>query len=336
MALDSVAVTRTLRVELRRAHNLRPCAPSRPSRHYASPTEAAAALEAAGDDRTRVCVRAWRDVQFIGADLSGAGVAMLPPLAFHGIASTTGGEAEIAETPVRASERRVPISDGTIWVKSASESFEYQWTASHRLDWACISHQLVVNMAEASGVVEPERTIIETNYHSMDASCGHLLHVLAEEARVGEHTAQQLVVESVATALACRLLVRFSSSRGRIISTPGALGAHAFRRVHSYIVEHIGQRISLGDLARTAGVSRYHFARQFRLRTGESPMGYLLRLRVERAKELLALSGTRIAEIALTLGFADQSHFTRIFRRFVGVTPGEFGRQSTAGTAVRL
>ena len=162
-----------------------------------------------------------------------------------------------------------------------------------------------------------------------------LLRILAEEARVGEHAAQQLVVESIATALACRLLTRFSSSRGRIVTTQGALGAHAFRRVHTYIVENIGQRISLGDLARIAGVSRYHFARQFRLRTGESPMGYLLRLRVERAKAMLASSGARISEIALNLGFADQSHFTRIFRRFVGVTPGEFGRQHLAEPVAR-
>jgi len=106
----------------------------------------------------------------------------------------------------------------------------------------------------------------------------------------------------------------------------GGLAGGALRRVRAYMDGHIGERISLDELARQAGVSRFHFARQFRLSTGESPMGYLRRVRIERSKSILQTRDTTIAEVAARLGFSDQSHFTRIFGRLVGVSPGSFAR----------
>ena len=77
----------------------------------------------------------------------------------------------------------------------------------------------------------------------------------------------------------------------------------ALRRVRAYIDDHIGERISLDQLARHAAASRFHFARQFRLSTGESPMGYLRRARIERSKSILQSRRATIAEVAARLGF---------------------------------
>ena len=106
----------------------------------------------------------------------------------------------------------------------------------------------------------------------------------------------------------------------------GGLPGSAQRRIRAYIDAHIGEHISLDDLAHQAGVSRFHFARQFRLSTGVSPMEYLRRVRIERSKSILQSRETTIAEVAATLGFSDQSHFTRTFGRLVGVSPGSFAR----------
>src|SRR3954463_7546971 len=114
----------------------------------------------------------------------------------------------------------------------------------------------------------------------------------------------------------------------------GGLPGGALRRVRGYIDSHIGDRISLDELARQAGVSRFHFARQFRLSTGASPMGYLRRVRIERSKSILQARETTIAEVAARLGFSDQSHFTRIFGRLVGVSPGSFAREDWDSRAV--
>jgi len=162
---------------------------------------------------------------------------------------------------------------------------------------------------------------------------GYLLRVLADEARHGGKTPQTVVAQSVTNALACRVLTRHAAAATALAARPGALGGPCLRRVVAFMDAKIGEHISLDDLARTAGLSRYHFARRFRLRTGESPLGYLLRLRVERAKSALVMSEGRIADIAASYGFADQSHFTRSFRRFVGMTPSDFYRQSRAERA---
>lgn len=112
--------------------------------------------------------------------------------------------------------------------------------------------------------------------------------------------------------------------------TPRGLSRRALTRACSYIAENLGERFTLDDLARQAGVSRFHFARLFRVSTGDSPMAYLLKSRIERAKQMLLQDERPVCEIAAALGFCDQSHLTRTFRRLTGVTPREFARQHAA------
>lgn len=112
----------------------------------------------------------------------------------------------------------------------------------------------------------------------------------------------------------------------RVPAPARGLSRRVFARAIAYMEEHLGDKPSLGELAKAAGVSRFHFARLFRVTTGESPMNYCLRMRVERAKHLLLEGNRRTCDIALDLGFFDQSHFSRTFRRLTGVSPGEYVR----------
>jgi len=120
----------------------------------------------------------------------------------------------------------------------------------------------------------------------------------------------------------------------------GGLSHDVLRRVVEHVDAHLGERMSLDQLAGLAGMSRFHFARQFRISTGQSPMGYVRQARIERATAILRERNTTIARVAVNLGFADQSHFTRTFGRFVGVSPKSFadrhwraGRSSASITA---
>lgn len=122
-------------------------------------------------------------------------------------------------------------------------------------------------------------------------------------------------------------LANYPCSEPRLPSrTPRGLSRRALNRARSYIAENLGERFTLDDLARQAGVSRFHFARLFRVSTGDSPMAYLLKSRIERAKQMLLHEQRPVCEIAAALGFCDQSHLTRTFRRMTGVTPREFAR----------
>jgi AraC family transcriptional regulator len=77
-------------------------------------------------------------------------------------------------------------------------------------------------------------------------------------------------------------------------------------------------------LADVAGMSVFHFAREFKRSTGTTPHQYLIKLRVERAKALLATPDLPLIEVGLRSGFSHQSHFTRLFRRETGTTPSSY------------
>jgi len=127
---------------------------------------------------------------------------------------------------------------------------------------------------------------------------------------------------------------------GTIVKFPGALQPvpavrcglprYKLRRVMAYVDARLGGPISLDDLASVAGVSRFHFHRQFRKSVGVTPREYVLRARIERAKGLLTESDLTVGEVSGAVGFADQSHFSNIFRRVTAMTPRGF-RNSMSG-----
>ena len=108
----------------------------------------------------------------------------------------------------------------------------------------------------------------------------------------------------------------------------GALPKWRLKRVLDYIDANLGERITLADLATVTALSPMHFAAQFRIATGIRPHEYLLRRRIERAQELLLQHGSSIVDVALSVGFQTQSHFTTVFKRFVGDTPHQWRRSN--------
>lgn len=93
------------------------------------------------------------------------------------------------------------------------------------------------------------------------------------------------------------------------------------KRVIQYVDENLSAKITLQDFAAVAGLSRMHFAAQFRAAMGMRPHEYLLKCRIERAEQLLKRNDIPLVEIALTVGFQTQAHFTTVFKRFTGDTP---------------
>jgi AraC-like DNA-binding protein len=98
-------------------------------------------------------------------------------------------------------------------------------------------------------------------------------------------------------------------------------------RVVTYIETNIGGRITLANLAATAGLSRMYFAKQFRATTGMRPHDFVLRKRIARAQQMLAATSDTLVDIALSVGFQTQAHFTTVFKKFAGNTPYQFRRE---------
>jgi len=101
----------------------------------------------------------------------------------------------------------------------------------------------------------------------------------------------------------------------------GRLPLYRLRRATEFIDANLDREIRIDDLARVVGVSRYHFQRQFKQSTGVTPHQFIVRSRIERAKALLTDSDLPIVNVAQQSGFADQSHFTTLFRRSTSMTP---------------
>ena len=97
----------------------------------------------------------------------------------------------------------------------------------------------------------------------------------------------------------------------------------AVRGAVDYLETHLALNPSLEELSDRVGLSRFYLLRLFRRETGLTPHAYLNQARIDRAKRLL-VAGRPIADVALEVGFADQSHLGRHFRRLVGITPRRF------------
>ena len=106
----------------------------------------------------------------------------------------------------------------------------------------------------------------------------------------------------------------------------GTLPKWRLRRVQDFIDQNLSDPLKLNDLAAAAGLSRMYFATLFRAATGCSPHHYLLCQRIEAAKQLLADSDLPLVEIALSVGFMAQAHFTTVFKRLTGETPARWRR----------
>lgn len=101
------------------------------------------------------------------------------------------------------------------------------------------------------------------------------------------------------------------------------------RQCRDYMGAHFTEAMGLADLARAAGASPAHVVRSFKAVSGMSPFAFVIALRVDEAKRLIAC-GESLAETSTACGFVDQSHMHRHFRRIVGVTPGAFAREARA------
>ncbi|MBE9009423.1 helix-turn-helix transcriptional regulator [Pseudanabaenaceae cyanobacterium LEGE 13415] len=149
------------------------------------------------------------------------------------------------------------------------------------------------------------------------------LRAEVENSAIGE----QLFVDSLRTALAIRLLRNYCTTKPKSLKNAKKLSQLNLQQITEYVHEHLDQEIKLTELAAIAQLSPYYFLRLFKQTTKVTPHQYILQCRIEQAKVLLQNSELSLAEIALRVGFCDQSHLTRCFKRLLGVTPKQIQQE---------
>jgi AraC-like DNA-binding protein len=139
-------------------------------------------------------------------------------------------------------------------------------------------------------------------------------------------TATALLLESIALAFHAHVVHRYGDALGSETSVSTGLALWQLRRACAFIDADLCGDPSVSDLARECRLSASHFARAFRQSTGMAPHRWIMKRRIERAKELLLEGELELVQIALDCGFSDQSHFTRNFGRSEGHSPGKWRR----------
>ena len=160
----------------------------------------------------------------------------------------------------------------------------------------------------------------------VDARVGALAAAVNAE-RVAGFPSGRLFLDSVEQALAVALVNGYALRHRSVQTYRGGLGSGRLRRIKEFVDAKMDDDLTLCEMAQSVELSTAHFSRMFRKSTGETPHQFLLRQRVERAKEMLRSADARVMDVAVACGFKTQQHFAQIFRRVCGASPTEFRQE---------
>lgn len=187
--------------------------------------------------------------------------------------------------------------------------------------------QAALDTAAQENDVDPHRVDIRNMFCLRDPQIENIGWALKAELECGSISGR-LYTDSLVTAITARVLSRYSSIAGPENGSNRGLSGFELRRLLAHIEDHLTLNLSLTDLALFAGYSTSHLNAAFRRSVGMPIHEYMVRRRLDRARNLLTTSSQSITQIALECGFAHQSHMARHMRRVLGVSPREFRRDA--------
>jgi len=221
----------------------------------------------------------------------------------------------------RSAMRRITFDAGLMGL--CPPQFE-QWIGS------CDMAHLTMSISEAALIAASDgaggKVELRPESELMDLRLRTLATAVDVERTAG-FPSGRLFLDSVEQALAIALVVGYAERDDSVRMYRGGLGPARLRRVKELVHAKLEHELTLSELAESVGLSTAHFSEMFRRSTGETPHQFVLRYRIERAKEMLRAPETRILDVALACGFKTQQHFARVFRWNCGSSPTEYRYQ---------
>ncbi len=214
------------------------------------------------------------------------------------------------------------IEAGHVSIHPSEKPVSWQWDTRLSFIMLALEPAFLDQVAERVFDLDPSTLELQTVERQRDPVITHIAGVLSREALAGD-AGSRLLAQSLANQLGVHLIRHYTTHTPELAAEPAVLPPRAVTQSIDFINENYARDISLSEIAEAAHLSPFHLARLFKRTTGLTPHQYLVQVRVNSARALLtAGAGTRsLAEIALAVGFADQSHLTRHFKRVLGVTP---------------
>jgi AraC family transcriptional regulator len=217
-----------------------------------------------------------------------------------------------------------PLPTGSTLVVPAGSAPVVRWQGNRDVLIIYLEPSIIARVA-ASFEFDSTRTVVPPLYSlSAPGLCSAILSVYAE-LKAGGAAGVPLAVESLANILSVHLIRHITGAQRLLPSPDGVLPRPKLQTVIAYIMENLEGSPTLEKMASIANLSPYHFARRFKAATGLPPYQYVIARRIERAQYLLRTNRElSLTEVALRVGFSDQSKLSFHFKRVVGVTPGQF------------
>jgi AraC family transcriptional regulator len=238
------------------------------------------------------------------------------------------------ETPVEidswidhGSSRRVTRTDGEIGLRTLGELAGWRWNGCGALLVLAVDPLTIQRLAEECGQGRAVELVNEPARR--DPIIRHLMLAMRSELQ-RECPAGRLLGECIGTAITIHLLKHCSVFPPPMKEYRGGISRDRLRRVLDHINNHLDEDLGIEALARIGLMSPYYFGKLFKQSMGQTVHRYVLDQRIERAKQLLTDSRRTLVEVGLSVGMANQSHFTTLFRRKVGITPGVYKTRFSA------
>jgi AraC family transcriptional regulator len=224
----------------------------------------------------------------------------------------------------RAGSRIVPA--GSIHLVSSGEQFGINLKETVETAHVYIRRAIIEEVAAELAESDPTKIIIRSGV-MMNATLRSLIEATAF-ALEDDSTASGMFVDYLSRAIAAQLIRNHSNAKLKPVNGFMKVSrvSPALSEVIDFMSSNIDATINLSDLAGATNRSPSHIARMFRSELGMPPHQFLIKLRIDRARNLLEKSTMSIAEIAYECGFSHQEHLTRLFRRHLDTTPAAYRR----------
>jgi AraC-like DNA-binding protein len=221
------------------------------------------------------------------------------------------------------------ISQGTIGISKPGETLRAVFRGGYDVLHLHVPNALLASFLPCSGGNPDAIPDVFAGCRTLrDPVIERLAHGLVRADDVGDVFGPRYV-DSICVAMLARLLdLHVATAPEAPKPTVSALTKWRLKRATDFVEQHLAEPIGLADLAASTGLSRMHFAAQFRAATGMRPHEYLVWQRIERAMILLRDHHQPLCEVALGVGFKTQAHFTTVFKRVTGKTPNEWRHQN--------
>ena len=214
---------------------------------------------------------------------------------------------------------------GDIWLKPNSHNGFWSYKDSDECLLFAIAPDFLRQIATENDFANADRVEILPVLNKHDSGL-HNLAILFQQEIAHTQSGEQMYIESLSNMLAVHLLRHYCTFPGKVAEYSG-LPPYKLKQVTDYINTYLADDISLGELASQVKLSQSHFSHLFRQSTGKSPYKFLIQQRIDRAQELLLKQDMAIADVAISVGFYDQSHLSRHMKKLLGVSPRQLRQQ---------